>query len=84
MTILQRHLFIPNHSKDWHSKHGYIQTKRVSSMLLLFYYLAPLQNDALVMSHCTAVCFGGKREARLQDESALHVNEKVSNDEKTA
>ena len=34
-----------------------------SSMTLLFYYLAPLQNDTIVMSLCMQFNFGDKGEA---------------------
>ena len=40
-------------------------------MLLLFYYLAPLQNDSLVMSLCVQFVFGDKREVRMLGKSAL-------------
>ena len=49
-----------------------------SSLLLLFYYLAPLQNDALVMSICVQFTFGDKKEVYLLDESAQPVAEKES------
>ena len=45
-------------------------------MTLLFYYLAPLQNDAVVMSRCLQFTFGDKGEVYLLDESALPVTEK--------
>ena len=35
---------------------------RNSSVLLIFYYLAPLLNDCLVTSQCTQFTFGDKRE----------------------
>ena len=40
-------------------------------MLLLFYYLAPVQNDSLVTSQCMQFTFGDKKEVYLQEESAL-------------
>ena len=40
-------------------------------MLLLFYYLALLQNDSLVPSRCVQFTFGDKREVTMLDESAL-------------
>ena len=43
---------------------------KLSIMLLLFYFLAPLQNDCLVTSQCIQFTFGDKREVYLQDESA--------------
>ena len=49
-----------------------------SSLLFLFYYLAPLQNDALVTSRGVQFIFGDKREVYLLDESALPVTEKES------
>ena len=36
-----------------------------SSMLMLFQYLAPLQNDRLVMSQCMQFTFEDKREVYL-------------------
>ena len=48
-------------------------------MILLFYFLAPLQNDAVIMSQCTQFTFGDKKEVNLLDESALSVMEKEIN-----
>ena len=45
-------------------------------MLLLFYYLAPLLNDCLMMSQCMQFTFVDKREVYLQDESAQPVTKK--------
>ena len=42
-----------------------------SSILMLFYYLAPLQNDSIVMSGCMQFTFGDEREVYLLDESTL-------------
>ena len=47
-------------------------------MILLIYYLAPLQNDAVVTSRCIQFTFGDKREVYLLNESALPVTEKES------
>ena len=52
-----------------------------SSMLLLFYYLAPLQNDAVVMSGCMQFTFGDKGEFICWTESALSVTGKESKQE---
>ena len=35
-----------------------------SSILILFYYLAPQQNDSIVMSRCMQFTFGDKREMK--------------------
>ena len=45
---------------------------------MLFYYLAPLLNDCLVMSRCVHFTFGDKRKVNLLHESALPVTEKES------
>ena len=45
---------------------------------MLFYYLAPLQNDSIVTSQCMQFTFGDKREVYLLDESALPVTKKES------
>ena len=45
---------------------------------MLFYYLAPLQDDATVTSWCVQFTFGDKREVYLLDEIALPVTEKES------
>ena len=45
---------------------------------MLFYYYAPLQNDALVASRCMQFTFGDKREVYLLDESVLPVIGKES------
>ena len=45
---------------------------------MLFYYLAPLQNDSIVTSRCMQFTFGDKREVYLFDESAIPVTEKES------
>ena len=46
---------------------------------MLFYYLAPLQNDSIVTSRCMQFTFGDKREVYLLDESVLlPVTEKES------
>ena len=37
-----------------------------SSILMLFYYIAPLQNDFIVTSQCMQFTFGDKREVILQ------------------
>ena len=47
-----------------------------SSILMLFYYLASLQNDSMVTSQCMQFTFGDKGEVYLLDESALPVNVK--------
>ena len=47
-------------------------------MILLFYYLAPLQNDTVVTSQCVQLTFGDKREVYELDGSALPVTEKES------
>ena len=49
-----------------------IECHSVSSILMLFYYLAPLQYDTIMMSRCLQFTFGDKREVYLLDESALH------------
>ena len=49
-----------------------------SSILLLFCYLAPLQNDSIVTSQFMQFTFGEKREVYLLNESALPVTEKES------
>ena len=43
---------------------------------MLFYYLAPLQNDCVVTSQCMQFTFGDKGEVYLLDTSALPVTEK--------
>ena len=45
---------------------------------MLFYYLAPLQNDSIVTSRCMQFTFGDKGEVYLLDKSALPVPEKQS------
>ena len=45
---------------------------------MLFYYLAPLQDDATVTSRCVQFTFGDKREVYLLDESVLPVTKKES------
>ena len=40
---------------------------------MLFYYLAPLQDDAIILSRCVQFTFEDKREVYLLDESALPV-----------
>ena len=50
----------------------------VSSILMLFYYLVPLQNDSIVMSWCVQFTFGDKREVCLLGKSALPVSIKES------
>ena len=45
---------------------------------LLFYYLAPIQNDAVMTLRCVQFPLGDKREVYLLDESALPVMEKES------
>ena len=39
--------------------------KSQSSLCMLFYYLAPLQNDSIVTSRCMQFTFGDKREVYL-------------------
>ena len=56
----------------------YVNFFKLSSIILPFYYLAPLQNDALVTSRCVQFTFGDNREVNLLDESALPVTEKES------
>ena len=52
---------------------------------MLFYYLAPLQNDSIVTSRCMQFTFGDKREVYLLDESDLpKTKKKVSKREKGA
>ena len=48
------------------------------SILMLFYYLAPLQDDSIVTSWCMQFTFGDEREVYLLDKSALPVTEKES------
>ena len=48
-------------------------SKNESSILMLFYYLAPQQSDSIVMSRCMQFTFGDKREVYLLDESVLPV-----------
>ena len=43
---------------------------------MLFYYLAPLQNDCIMMSQFMQFTFGDKREVYLLDEIVLPVIEK--------
>ena len=45
---------------------------------MLFYYIAPLQNDSIVTWQCIQFTFGDKREVYLLEESALPVTEKES------
>ena len=45
---------------------------------MLFYYLAPLQNDFIVTSQWMQFTFEDEREVYLLDESALTVTEKDS------
>ena len=45
---------------------------------MLFYYLAPLQNESIVMSQCMQFTFGDEGEVYLLDESALRLTEKES------
>ena len=45
-------------------------------MTLLFFYLAPLQNDAVLTSRCVQFTFGDKGEVYLLDESAPTRGEK--------
>ena len=59
--------------KEIENKHGRFTN---SSMLLLFYYLAPLLNDCLRTSRCVHITFGDKRDVYLQDENALPVTKK--------
>ena len=59
-------------------RHSAGMLKYFSSMLLLFYYLAPLQNDCLVTSRCMQFTFWDKREVYLQNKSALPVTKKES------
>ena len=47
-----------------------------SSILMLFYHLAPLQNDNIRTSRCMQFTFGDEREVYLLDDSALPVTEK--------
>ena len=49
----------------------------VSSIIMLFIYLAPLQNYSIVTSRCTQFTFSDKREVNLLGESAaVPVNKK--------
>ena len=50
-------------------------------MTLLFYYLAPLQNEALLTSQCMQFTFGDKGEVYLLNETALPVMKKESKQE---
>ena len=50
---------------------------------MLLYYLAPLQNDTIVMSRCVQLSFGDKGEVYLLDESVLPVTEKEGRREGT-
>ena len=50
-------------------------SKYRSSTLMLFNYLALLQNDSIVTSGCMQFTFGDKGEVYLQDKSALPVTE---------
>ena len=43
---------------------------------MLFYYLAPLQNDCIMMSQFMQFNFGDKREVYLLDESVLPLTKK--------
>ena len=43
---------------------------------MLFYYLAPLKNDFIVMSQCMQFTFGDMREVYLLDKSVLPGTEK--------
>ena len=51
---------------------------RLSSILVLFYYLAPPQNDSIVTSQCVQFTFGDKGELYMLDKSALSATEKES------
>ena len=53
-----------------------------SSILMLFYYLASLQNNSIVTSQCMQFIFGDKREVYLLEESALPVTKKESMQER--
>ena len=53
----------------------------LSSILMLFYYLAPLQNDSIMTSRCVQFTFHDKEEVYQLDESSLPVNEKESRQE---
>ena len=54
----------------------------ISSMTLLFYYyIASLENDAVMTSQCMQFIFGDKWEVYLLDESALLVTGKESKQE---
>ena len=48
--------------------------KVLSSILMLFYYLAPLQNDSILTSQCVQFTCGVKGEVYLLDESALYAD----------
>ena len=48
----------------------------ISSILMLFYYLAPLQNDTILTSQCMQFTFGDKEEVYLVYESVLPVTKK--------
>ena len=51
---------------------------KFSSILMIFYYLAPLQNASIVMSRCMQFNFEDKREVYLLSESVLPVSKKES------
>ena len=44
--------------------------------MMLFYYLAPLQNDRILTSQCMHFIFCQGREVKLTEESVLPVTEK--------
>ena len=56
----------------WWGKQGEFR----SIILMLFYYLAPLQNNSIITSRCMQLIFWDKGEVYLLDESALPVTEK--------
>ena len=70
-----------------HSTFVHVSWKQaLSSILMLFYYLAPLQNDSIVMSRCMQFPFGDERErfSCWTRMSYLWLKKKVYESEKEA
>ena len=57
------------------------ETNKDSSVLLLFYYLAPQQSDSIVTSVFMQFTFGDKGDVYPLDESVLPVTEKEKRQE---
>ena len=51
---------------NWFLFFSYLKVKKKSSMTLLFYYLAPLQNDTDVTSRCMQFILGDKGETNVE------------------